>query len=85
MKLTNNTCNKSDGKLGGEDSQEPRCSIERRSNFVDFEMIVEVLVKVVQQSRQLIHLDLQNTTHFISTLRNRTSLLTNGNIYISSS
>lgn len=59
MKHTKYTGNKTKRELRGEESEEPGCGVQAGADLVLLQVSVQVTVIVVQQSGQLVHLDLQ--------------------------
>ena len=56
---TENPGHESEGELGGKDGEEPRCSVKCGADFEPVKVVVQVSVKVVQESRELVQLDLK--------------------------
>lgn len=59
MKYTKYTGNKAERELRGEESEEPRCGVQAGADLVLLQVSVQVTVIVMQQTGQLVHLDLQ--------------------------
>lgn len=56
---TQHSCHKGNRVLGGEEGEEPWRSIEKWSDFMLLEVLVESGCKVVQQPRELVEADLE--------------------------
>lgn len=59
--LTEYPGNEAQGKLRGEHSEEPGCCVEAGPDLLLLQVAVQVAVIVVQEPRELVHLDLRGT------------------------
>lgn len=57
--LTEDSGHKSQGELGGEHGEKPGRGVEAGADLVLLQVVVEVSVVVVEEPRELVHLDLQ--------------------------
>ena len=58
IQLTKHLCDEPEGKLRGKESEEPRSGVEGRTDLILLQMVIQTLVEVMEQTRQLVHLDL---------------------------
>ena len=58
---TEDACDKAEGELGGEECEEPGGGVETGADLMVLQVAIELPVVVVQQSGQLVHLDLTQT------------------------
>lgn len=56
---TKNTRHKAKWELRGEECEEPRCCVKAWADLVILEVIVQLTVVVVEQSGELVHLNLR--------------------------
>ena len=67
--LTEDPGDEAQGEVGGEDGEEPGRGVQAGADLVQLQVAVQVPVVVVQQSGQLVHLDLRGQRDHRSTNR----------------